>query len=64
MQRKRIDIPSLGAEVDDAELGDRRLNRRLGFLAEHLEGCPGQSFPKAQDDAGLEGAYRFSARER
>ena len=64
MQRKRIDVPSLGAELDDAELGDRRLNRRLGSLAERLAEHPGESFPKALDDAGLEGAYRFFGNEK
>ena len=64
MQRKRIDVPSLGAELDDAELGDRRLNRRLGSLAERLAEYPGESFPKALDDAGLEGAYRFFGNEK
>ena len=64
MQKKRIDVPSLGAELDDAELGDRRLNRRLGSLAERLADCPGESFPKALDDAGLEGAYRFFGNEK
>ena len=64
MQRKRIDVPSLGAELDDAESGDRRLNRRLGSLAERLAERPGESFPKALDDAGLEGAYRFFGNEK
>jgi len=64
MQRKRIDVPSLGAELDDAELGDRRLNRRLGCLAERLAERPGESFLKALDDAALEGAYRFFGNEK
>jgi hypothetical protein len=64
MERIRIDVPSLGAELDDAELGDRRLNRRLGSLAERLEERPGESFPKALDDAELEGAYRFFGNEK
>jgi hypothetical protein len=59
MQSKRTDVPPHCSELSDAELGDRRLNRRLGSLAERLAECPGESFPKALDDAGLEGAYRF-----
>jgi hypothetical protein len=35
------------------------LNRRLCLLAERLADRPDESFPKALDDAELEGAYRF-----
>jgi hypothetical protein len=35
------------------------LTRRLGLLTDRLAERPGESFPKALDDAELEGAYRF-----
>lgn len=50
--------------LSDAELGDERLNRRLGLLADRLADRPGESFPKALDDAELEAAYRFFGNER
>ena len=59
MARIRIEVPVLSAEFSDADLGDVRLNRRLGLLAERLGERPGESFPKALDDAELEAAYRF-----
>ena len=60
MARKRTpDVPALSAEFSEAELGDERLNRRLGLLADRLAERPGESFPKALDDAELEAAYRF-----
>ncbi|HTA17763.1 MAG TPA: IS4 family transposase [Polyangia bacterium] len=59
MARKRIEVPALSAEFSDADLGDVRLNRRLGLLAGRLGERPGESFPKALDDAELEAAYRF-----
>jgi hypothetical protein len=59
MPRKRVEVPALSAEFSDADLGDVRLNRRLGLLAERLGERPGESFPKALDDAELEAAYRF-----
>jgi hypothetical protein len=49
----------LSAEVVDADLGDQRLTKRLGGLVDALASRPGESFPKALDDAELEGAYRF-----
>lgn len=43
-----------------AELGDQRLNRRLGQLAESLAQDPAASFPEStKGSAGLEAAYRF-----
>lgn len=57
-------LPELSAEFGDAELGDGRLNRRLGALADSLAESPGQSFPKALDDAELEAAYRFFGNDR
>ena len=32
------------------DLGDERLNRRLGLLADQLAERPSESFPKALDD--------------
>jgi hypothetical protein len=40
-------------------LGGARLTQRLGKLADSLSDRPGESFPKALDDAQLEAAYRF-----
>lgn len=59
MARKRIEVPALSTEFSDADLGDVRLNRRLGLLADRFGDRPGESFPKALDDAELEAAYRF-----
>lgn len=52
-------LPALSSEVAEAELGDARLTRRLGLLLDSLADKPGESFPKALDDAELEAAYRF-----
>lgn len=58
--RKRAAVvPVLSLELGDAELGDARLTRRLGGLADRFADRPGQSFPKALDDSELEAAYRF-----
>lgn len=60
MPRKSVgDVASLSSEFTEADLGDQRLNRRLGLLADRLAERPGESFPKALDDAELEAAYRF-----
>lgn len=59
MPRKRPAVPAISTELADADLGDARLNRRLGLLADQLAERPGESFPKALDDAQLEAAYRF-----
>jgi hypothetical protein len=56
-------VPSLASELGVADLGDVRLNRRLCVLAERLSDRPGESFPKALDDAELEAAYRFFGNE-
>jgi hypothetical protein len=58
-QEPVAEIPSLSVELAEAELGDLRLSRRLGLLADQLAARPGESFPKALDDAELEAAYRF-----
>jgi Transposase DNA-binding/Transposase DDE domain len=52
-------VPALSTEFGDADLGDDRLNRRLGLLADQVAERPAESFPKALDDAALEAAYRF-----
>lgn len=57
-------VRPISAELSDADLGDERLNRRLGLLADRLADRPGESFPKALDDAELEAAYRFFGNER
>jgi hypothetical protein len=49
----------MSSEFDEADLGDVRLNRRLGLLADSMGDRPAASFPKALDDAELEAAYRF-----
>src|SRR5262249_46661459 len=64
MPRKRAEVPTISAELSDADLGDERLNRRLGLLVAKLAERPGESFPKLLDDAELEAAYRFFGNER
>jgi hypothetical protein len=59
MPRIQLEVPALSSELGDADLGDARLNRRLGLLADRLADRPDASFPKALDDAELEAAYRF-----
>lgn len=64
MASPRPSPPSLSAELAEADLGDARLDRRLGLLAERLAERPNESFPKALDDAELEAAYRFFGNEQ
>lgn len=46
--------------MSGAKLGDGRLSKRLGRLADDLADAPAESFPKALGGSGpLEGAYRF-----
>jgi hypothetical protein len=52
-------MPALSSEVADADLADARLTQRLSLLVDRLADRPGESFPKALDDAELEAAYRF-----
>jgi hypothetical protein len=60
MPRKRPAAPQpLSVELADADLGDVRLNRRLGLLADQLAERPEVGFPRACDDSDLEAAYRF-----
>jgi Transposase DNA-binding/Transposase DDE domain len=56
-------VSPLSAEFRDADLGDERLNQRLGLLADRLDQRPGESFPKALNDSELEAAYRFFRNE-
>lgn len=52
--------PSVEAEFVDAELGDRRLTRRLLMLASALAASPGKSLPQATGDRSqCEAAYRL-----
>jgi len=52
-------------EFDGAELGDRRLTRRLKELAGRLSKYPSQSLPEAcEDGAHLKAAYRFFANDK
>jgi hypothetical protein len=62
--RRGTAFSNLSAEVVDAELGDARLSRRLGLLVGVLSDQAGESFPKALNDAELEGAYRFFGNEK
>lgn len=48
------------SEYRGAKFGDKRLERRLMFVADRLGGRPGESFPNVFDSgAALEGFYRF-----
>jgi hypothetical protein len=64
MPSKRAEIPAISAELSEADLGDERLNRRLGLLADQLAERPDESFPRALDDGQLEAAYRFFGNDR
>ena len=51
-------------ETAKSNLGDARLNRRLGAMLEALEERPGQSLPTAfQDWSNTKAAYRFFSNE-
>ena len=52
-------LPAVSSEVADADLGDARRTQRLRLLVDSLADRPGESFPKALNDAELEAAYRF-----
>lgn len=64
MSRPAARTAAVSAEVADADLGDARLNKRLCLLADRIAERPGESFPKALDDAELEAAYRFFGNEQ
>ena len=51
-------------EVSGVHLGDKRLNRRLGRIAQALDSQPNLSIPAATAGrAEMEAAYRFFANE-
>ena len=58
-QNPATTLPALSSEIVEADLGDVRLTQRLALLVDSLADRAGESFPKALDDAELEGAYRF-----
>lgn len=54
----------VGDEISQCDLGDARLNRRLGTIMESIGERPGTSLPTAfQDWANTKAAYRFFANE-
>ena len=56
---------SLLDEVQGADIGDKRLNRRLGRVVEELGANPNLSIPAATNArAEMEGAYRFFANDK
>lgn len=58
MRHTQVELVS--NELSQADFGDKRLSRRLGVMARALAASPGDSLPKSmQDNACLEGAYRF-----
>ncbi len=50
---------SISEEFEGSEFGDKRLVKRVLFMASKLSNEPDKSFPEVFDDAGLEGTYRF-----
>lgn len=59
------DVPDLSAELAEAPLGDERLVRRLGMVADKAARAAGSSFPQmASSDAELEATYRFLGNPR
>jgi transposase-like protein len=57
MSKRTSRLEPLSREMAGAKLGDARLSRRLGQLADELGEAPAESFPKALQDSGpLEGA--------
>jgi hypothetical protein len=58
-------IPSAASEYEGADLGDRRLSRRLEAIGERLAAAPSASFPKIVPSiAEREAFYRFVGNER
>ena len=56
---------SIVGEFEDVSLGDKRLERRLGVIAQAMESAPGDSLvEQAGDVAALEATYRFLSNER
>lgn len=53
------------SEIAGFELGDARLNRRLGMILSSMGERPGKSLPTAfQDRTNTKAAYRFFANEK
>ena len=60
MSKRTSRLEPLSREMARAKLGDARLSKRLGHLADELAESPSESFPKALgESAPLEAAYRF-----
>lgn len=58
-------IGPVSEELARADLGDRRLSKRLGRIADAWCRNPGESLPKAMGDgAALEAAYRFMSNDK
>lgn len=57
-------VNELVNEVAGSNFADDRLTRRLRNLVGSLAVAPKKSLPKALDEAGLEGAYRFVSNPR
>lgn len=58
-------LPSAAAEFENANLGDRRLDRRLSLIATRVAASPSASFPKLVPSvAEREALYRFVENER
>lgn len=56
---------ALASEADHADLGDERLDERLGSMIEMMGRQPDVDFPEASEDANeLQDAYRFIRNER
>ncbi|MBM3270081.1 MAG: transposase [Candidatus Sericytochromatia bacterium] len=56
----QVELDPVSKEFEGADLGDKRLTRRLKRLADAAESAPGAGFPtQAGSDAALEGTYRF-----
>lgn len=64
MARRARAVAAAADEVAGADLGDVRLAKRLTALVTSIADRAGESFPKALDDAELEGAYRFFGNDR
>ena len=61
---RKVGTMSLESEVAMAELGDKRLNKRLRLIVERSETHPNLSIPAAMHGrAEMEAAYRFFANE-
>lgn len=60
MNNQKYNVGSLLNEMSKVELGDKRLNRRVGLISEALSGHSGESFPKAfGSEAFIEAFYRI-----